>query len=866
MKQFARSLAILVIFVLSGVTLKAQRYDGYQYLAPKPNAKWVAPTTIIIIRFQDVRPSDIINLKNFISVTGSQSQSCPGSIRLASDKKTINFKPFSPFTRGETVRVRLSPQIKGQSQMKLDFIEYTFSISESNYKLPLFNTEEIQPMPPTPLYNQQNKLYTAGKAGISANGVAIPADFPLFNISANTNPADGYIFLNNWGNQPYNMILNNDCSPVWYWRTPDRRRDFKVQKVGNDSILTMLVRSGYPFGQGYIALDKHYTVIDSFYAINGYSTDEHELQVLADGSYFLIGIRYMNVESDSFGMVSINESAFQEFTPEGDLILEWRALDHFELSDMDPLIDVTQGTNNFTHMNSVDIDDDGNIVLSSRHISEVTKIDRQTGDIIWRMGGKNNQFIFVDDPQNGFSFQHDFRVLGNGHYTLFDNGNGHTPPISRAVEYVLDTQDSLNMTATLVWEYPGENLDYQAHFMGNVQRLPNGNTFINWAEYWLPKAMEVTPEGEKVYEMNFRSGEYCYRAFRFPWHGLAELPYLVAESHREGVVLIMNKFGDPDVAYYRIYGDQSQDPITELATSQTPVATITNLENDQTYYFRVKAVNNSGQESGFSNVENARVKMIAPGENMVLNGDFSKRNRNWTFYAAQEMSASASMQTSDSICHIAIANGGDDRLYIYIYQQNMELLQGEEYRLEFDAWADEARIMEAVVINPYFEPWIQYAKIGVTAIDTVHTHYAYSFTMEDLTNYDAFLVFFMGGSNADVYLDNISLKKVVDTHVIEITSDRPLHYELQLNYPNPFNTETIFRFSVPVKSRIKLSLYDILGRHVTDIVQHIYNVGEHTVRLDGSRFSSGTYFCRMTVQDAAGKDVFTKVRKIILIK
>jgi hypothetical protein len=863
MKRFTKAPFVFVLVILFMLPLAAQSWPGYQYLAPKPDARWVSNTTMIVIRFRDVRPSDITNLNDFISVTGSKSQACPGIIRVASDKKTINFKPLSPFSPGETISVRLAPQVKLQSQMKLKPIAYTFTISESDQERPGLKTEETHTINNVLSDNRPLELHTVGKARIAANGVAIPADFPFFNVTVNTNPADGYIFLNNWGYQPYNMILDNDCNPVWYWRTPDRRRDFKVQKVGNDSILTMLVRTGYPFGQGYIALDNHYTVIDSFYAVNGYSTDEHELQIFEDGRYFLIGIRNLTVESGTFGKVSICESAFQEFTPEGDLLLEWRALDHFDLEDIDPLIDLTQGTNNFTHMNAIDLDDDGHILLSSRHISEVTKIDRQTGEIIWRLGGKKNQFTFVDDPRNGFSFQHDIRVLGNGHYTLFDNGNGYNPPISRAVEYVVDT---LAMTATLVWEYPGENLNYQSHYMGNVQRLPNGNTFINWAEYWLPKATEVTPDGEKVYEMYFSRGEDCYRAFRFPWHGIAETPYLVAESHREGVVLIMNKFGDPDVDYYRIYGDPSPDPTTELATSSTSLATLTNLENDQTYYLRIKAVNKSGQESGFSNEERVRVKMLAPGENMVLNGDFSRRGRNWTFYTASEMSASASIHTADSICHIDISAGGDDRLYIYIYQQNMELLQGEDYILEFDAWSEAARIMEAVVINPYVEPWIHYAKIGITAIDTSYKHYSYTFTMEEGTDYDAFLVFFMGGSNADVYLDNISLKRVVDTSVRAITPERPRRYELQANYPNPFTAGTVFRFTVPEKSRVKLSLYDLLGRRITDIVHQSCNAGQYTAYLDGRALSSGTYFCRMTAYNAAGAAVFTTVRKIVLIK
>ena len=868
MNNFTKFLFFLVMVIIDLTVCMAQPYEGYQYLSPKPNASGVDKSSIIVIRFEQILRTDNLNRSDLISVTGSESGVTRGQIRLASDNKTINFNPLLPFTEGETVYVSITPHLKNRNTPQLKSISYSFTIGNSEPELPMIEKKPV-PEPEidnltTPLkLNQLKESGTVGRATISANGVAIPSDFPGFTVTTNINPSAGYIFLNNWGNQPYNMILDNDCNPVWYWRTPDRRRDFKVQKVGNDSILTMLVRSGYPFGQGYIALNNQYTVIDSFYSVNGYSTDEHELQVLENGNYIVIGIRNRTIDHPTLGRVSINESNFQEFTGEGDLLMDWQPLEegHFDLLDIDP---IWVGEPHFPHMNSVDIDDDGNYILSSRHLSEVTKINRQTGEIIWRFGGKNNQFTILNDPLNGFSSQHDVRVQGNGHYTMFDNGNGHNPPTSRAVEYVLNTEDSL---ASMVWEYRyvQQNPNDQSHFMGNAQRLPSGNTQINWAEYWLPKVTEVTPDGEKVYEMNFLYGEYCYRAFRFPWHGVADVPYLVAESHREGVVLIMNKFGDANVDYYRIYGDQSNEPTTEITTSQSPLLTLRDLTNDETYYFRIKSVDKTGKESAFSNIERVRVKLLTPGENMVTNGDFSRRSNSWQFGAAS--GSSASIQTSDSICHISITNGGNDRNYIALYQQNLELLRGEEYALEFDAWADESRIIEAAVLNPYIEPYLQYAKIGVSAIDTVvYKHYSYTFSMVEQSNFDAFLVFFVGGSNADVYLDNISLKRVVSTPVEEIANTDLLKYELAANYPNPFNAETIFRFSIPVKSRVTLSMYDILGRHVADIVRQTYNPGNHTARFNGNNLSSGTYFCRMTAQDLNTMKNFTKVRKIILIK
>lgn len=82
-------------------------------------------------------------------------------------------------------------------------------------------------------------------------------------------------------------------------------------------------------------------------------------------------------------------------------------------------------------------------------MDEITKINRQTGEIIWRLGGKNNQFTFINNT-TGFSHQHAIRRLPNENITLFDNRNFPSLQFSSAVEYELDEQ---NKNATLLWEY-----------------------------------------------------------------------------------------------------------------------------------------------------------------------------------------------------------------------------------------------------------------------------------------------------------------------------------------------------------------------------------------------------------------------------
>ncbi len=201
----------------------------------------------------------------------------------------------------------------------------------------------------------------------------------------------------------------------------------------------------------------------------------------------------------------------QELDAGKNVVFQWRSWDHFAITDATNEV-MTAGTVDYVHGNALELDADGNILLSCRHMDEITKIDRQTGDIIWRWGGKHNQFTFINDSI-GFSHQHALRRIANGDFTIFDNGNYHAPPFSRAVEYVLDEQ---HMTATLVWQFL-HGFSVFGSAMGYVQRLANGNTLISWGAA-TPSVTEVSPDGSVIYELSFPYGVYSYRAYRLEWN------------------------------------------------------------------------------------------------------------------------------------------------------------------------------------------------------------------------------------------------------------------------------------------------------------------------------------------------------------
>jgi hypothetical protein len=92
----------------------------------------------------------------------------------------------------------------------------------------------------------------------------------------------------------------------------------------------------------------------------------------------------------------------------------------------------------------------------------------------------------------------------------------------------------------------------------------------------------------------------------------------------------------------------------------------------------------------------------------------------------------------------------------------------------------------------------------------------------------------------------------------------PTTYTLYQNYPNPFNPTTKIAYDIPRDAKVKLVIYDILGREVKMLVNNEFKTaGKYITEFNGSYLSSGIYFARILVND--GKD-FISVKKMVLLK
>ena len=339
------------------------------------------------------------------------------------------------------------------------------------------------------------------------------ADEPVITVTVSTvEQAPGFIFAGPGGiatGTAHNWLLIMDGAgkPVFSRELQGRPDDFKQQ----GEVLSYF----NPPLDRFDVLDRDYQLVDSWAAV-GYPTDNHDLQLLDNGGALLLVYREFTYDLTPYGGVptaTVFSCIVQELNPDKSLAWEWDGWDHNPISDT--VVSLAASRVDYDHCNAVEQDSDGNILVSSRMLNQVTKINRQTGDVIWKLGGKANQFTFTNDP--GFSQQHDIRRLPNNHITLFDDGvpsRGY----SRALEYEIDEASKV---ITRTWEFRGPFTGC----CGSVQRLDNDNTFINWGRGH-PTISEVTPAGVVVFEADLI---FSYRAFKFPWWQGVWLPMIFRE-------------------------------------------------------------------------------------------------------------------------------------------------------------------------------------------------------------------------------------------------------------------------------------------------------------------------------------------------
>ncbi len=438
-----------------------------------------------------------------VSVVGSRSGAHAGRLLAYSQGDGASFVPVKPFVEGERVDVHAQVRSGGSAQPIVD----EFAVADED---PLTRTPET-------IHAGSEVQGFQSRPDLHPPAVTVTASSPAL--------AAGYEFA-----APYTgpgqagpMILDDSGALVWFRPLPTDTfaTNFRVQQYLGAPVLTWwqggISVHGFGLGEGVIA-NQSYTDIAHVRAGNGVREDLHDLQLTPQGTALITAYEPILCDLSSIGGSSyagVTDGLVQEIDVKTGLVMfQWTSLDHVALDESySNLFDSsTSSPFDYFHVNSIDLDPDGTLLISARNTWTVYEVDPRTGEIVWRLGGKRSSFAMGAGTTT--AWQHDPRVLANGDISIFDNGA--SPDVHQQSRGIVVALNAQSRSATLVAQFvhPSPLL---ADSQGNVQALENGDWFLGWGQEG--DLSELSPSGALLFDAHFPAHTQSYRDFRFQWTG-----------------------------------------------------------------------------------------------------------------------------------------------------------------------------------------------------------------------------------------------------------------------------------------------------------------------------------------------------------
>ncbi|SES00846.1 Arylsulfotransferase (ASST) [Propionibacterium cyclohexanicum] len=400
------------------------------------------------------------------------------------------------------------------------------------------------------------------------------------------------------------VIYDNSGSPVWISARGEATTDFRVQQYQGKPVLTFWsgkIDNQVGNGQGHgVILDAGYNKIAEVDAGNGMLSDLHEFQLTARGTALVTVYPATAADLTSVGGPAqgwMYDCHIQEIdVATNELLLDWVASKHIGLDESYQPLGST-GSDAATpydpyHLNAISADTDSTLLLSARHTHTVYSIQRSSGDIAWRLGGKKSDFAVAEDA--AFAWQHHARRQSSSQISLFDNHTLETTGSSRGLLLTVDEQAR---TATVAQQYtrPG----HLGNAMGSTQILGNGNVLVGWGTQ--NAATEFSADGTALWEAS-ALGSNCYRVARSEWTGRPTTAPDIAVDASGGTLTVHASWnGATEVATWRVLTGNSASALgkaVEVARSGFETSTTTGLAG----YVQVLALDAAGAILGRSRV------------------------------------------------------------------------------------------------------------------------------------------------------------------------------------------------------------------------------------------------------------------------
>lgn len=358
------------------------------------------------------------------------------------------------------------------------------------------------------------------------------------------------------------LVVDNRGEPVWFLPLGSTTAmDVRVQTYQGRRVLTWYEGTVLgPYGGSWVIFDPTYHEVARVQAGRGRHGDLHELLLTPQGTALITIYREIAAAEGRVVVGIVQEVDVAS----GRVLFEWRSNEHVWLDESYMPQVGPAGNIDYFHLNSIDVDADGHLLVSARNTSAVYKVDRKTGAVLWRLGGMKSDFAV--DPAASFGFQHDVRRRPDGTITMFDN-NAAVPTAqtsSRGLRIKLDVNAK---RASFVREYvaPAPRTGWA---MGNLQELDGGGVLVGWGTDG--SFTEFDSAGRVRFDARFADGSVSYRAFRFELDAQPKgRPATMVVRNPDGSLrLYVSWNGSTGVAKWQLVAGPSADRMKPVKTQR----------------------------------------------------------------------------------------------------------------------------------------------------------------------------------------------------------------------------------------------------------------------------------------------------------
>jgi hypothetical protein len=531
--------------------------------------------------------TNVTNIQE-VSVVGSRSGYHYGHVYGYFQGDGGSFVPDKPFEDGERVSVSAVVGAPGQGHRA----SYSFRIATP------YPTDGIPgfPNPAAPTAFYQSFLSEPSLQPPILNVTTADRDPAAGDIMMTTGPGPG---------QYGPLIYTPQGRLIWFERqfNGTGALNLSVQRYEGQNDLTWwrgkVLALGFGEGED-IVMNSNYQRVATINAGNGLHADLHDFQIVPNQvayitAYNVIRCDLAPVSGARNGVIVDN--AVQEIDMKTGLVRwEWHALDHVAVNDSHAPVPSKGTPWDWFHLNSIDPEPNGNLLLSARSTWTAYQLKGGSGKTLWRLGGKESSFQMSTGAQT--AWQHDARLQLGGTITFFDDGSSPRQHFqSRGVRLAIDTT---HHTARLVKAYTHPS-PLLADSQGNMQVKPNGNVVIGWGAN--PSVSELSKSGELLFDAHLAPGLGSYRVFRFPWIGHPlQLPAVRARVLSTGdlTAVAASWNGATEVASWQVLAGPDPSSVTPQGSMLASNFEATVILPQKYAYVAVQALGSSGRLLGAS--------------------------------------------------------------------------------------------------------------------------------------------------------------------------------------------------------------------------------------------------------------------------